>query len=165
MNEAVDHRTELNPMDEALLRLHGHELVEPGMSFEDIRPLIVLNDELLGPQPHDAALLAWSLVHVPWRCCAMKPPYATRSRPTHLAVPGATAGPNTRWATSGVQHPYMGWVSLDDGSTHVYSIQRNDDTFQYWSNSEAGWSEVDPGQFAEGRFQVGEATSPTLIFC
>ena len=149
MNEAVDHRTELNPMDEALLRLHGHELVEPGMSFEDIRPLIVLNDELLGPQPHDAALLAWSLVHGSLEMLRDETTVRYQVQAHSPGCPGSYGWAEYTVGNLGVQHPYMGWVSLDDGSTHVYSIQRNDDTFQFWSNSGAGWSEVDPGQFAE----------------
>ena len=36
-------------MDEALLRLHSHPLVKPGMSMEEIERLIVFGDELIDP--------------------------------------------------------------------------------------------------------------------
>ena len=37
----------LSPMDEALLRLNAHHLVEPGMTMDEVRSLIVFSDELL----------------------------------------------------------------------------------------------------------------------
>ena len=62
MNAGLHHRAELSPMDEALLKLHGHLLVEPGMTLEEIQAMIVFNDELMDPQPLDPRLLAWKLV-------------------------------------------------------------------------------------------------------
>ena len=55
MNEAVHHRAELSPTDEALLRLHGHDLVEPGMTWAEIERLVVFSDDLLDPQQPDAS--------------------------------------------------------------------------------------------------------------
>ena len=62
---AVGHRTTpdhlmawpLSPTDEALLALHSHPLVEPGMTMAQVRGLVVLEDELLdgvapGPVEH-----------------------------------------------------------------------------------------------------------------
>ena len=53
MNPEAHHRAELTPMDEALLRLHGHELVKPGMSMSEIERRIVFDDELLDVPPAD----------------------------------------------------------------------------------------------------------------
>ena len=51
----------LSPMDERLLKLHGHPLVRPGMVMAEIEPLIMFSDELIDPQT-DADLTKWKLV-------------------------------------------------------------------------------------------------------
>ena len=38
---------DLDPLEEALIRLHRNRLIEPGTTLEQVRPLIVLEDELL----------------------------------------------------------------------------------------------------------------------
>ena len=38
---------ELDPSEEALIRLHRNSLIRPGMTMEQVRPLVVLEDELL----------------------------------------------------------------------------------------------------------------------
>ena len=52
----------LSSMDEALIRLHSHPLVEPGMAVDKIEALIVFEDELLEAPPPvepDGYELAW----------------------------------------------------------------------------------------------------------
>lgn len=41
----------LNPMDEALIRLHSNPLLKPGMIMEEVAELIILQDELQDPPP------------------------------------------------------------------------------------------------------------------
>ena len=52
----------LSPMDEALVRLNSHRLVQPGMTMEEVRALVVLRDELLDApraQELDALGMLW----------------------------------------------------------------------------------------------------------
>ena len=52
----------LSPMDEALFRLNSHRLVQPGMTMEEVRALVVLRDELLDAPPAkepDALGMLW----------------------------------------------------------------------------------------------------------
>ena len=52
----------LSPIEEEMLRLNSHRLVRPGMSMPEVRELIVLNEELLDPQPPSAYVMAAGLV-------------------------------------------------------------------------------------------------------
>lgn len=48
---------ELDPLEEALIRLHRNRLIRPGMTMEQVRALIVLEDELLdAPADRDESL-------------------------------------------------------------------------------------------------------------
>ena len=47
MESGVSPRVGLSPMDEALLRLQGHPLVEPGMTLPELENLIIFSDELI----------------------------------------------------------------------------------------------------------------------
>ena len=42
---------DMNPMDEALVRLHSDPLIKPGMVMTEVEELIVFEDELLDPPP------------------------------------------------------------------------------------------------------------------
>ena len=149
MNEAADHRTELNPMDEALLRLHGHELVEPGMSFEDIRQLIVFNDEMLDPQTDFPELLAWSLTETSLEKLRYKTTIRYQVRAHSPGCPGRYGWSEYTAGNLTGRHPYLAWLSLDDGTDHVYALQPDAGVHQFWRRSDSGWSEISPGQFSE----------------
>ena len=41
----------INPMDEALIRLHSDPLLKPGMTMEEVEALLVFEDELMDPPP------------------------------------------------------------------------------------------------------------------
>ena len=52
----------LSPMEEALIRLNSHRLVQPGMTMEEVREVVVLRDELLDAPPAqelDALGMLW----------------------------------------------------------------------------------------------------------
>lgn len=149
MNEAVDHRTELNPMDDALLRLHGHELVEPGMTFEDVGQLVIFNDELLDSPTEPSQLLAWSLVKNVLEKLRQETTIRFLVRAHSPGCPGSYGwGEYTGGNLTGL-HPYMGWVSLNDGANHLYSLQPDTDASEFWHRKSTGWAEVSRGQYAE----------------
>ncbi len=150
MNEAIHQRAELSPMDEALLRLHGHELVEPGMAWPDIERLIVFDEELLDPQQRDPRLAAWALV---------SDAYAGLRDATSASFRVRSSMPDCSqefgWADYAVgnltaAHPYFGWVRVDDGTGTVYALQPGDAAPEYWHESHSGWSRANTGQLASG---------------
>ena len=49
----------LSAGNEAILRLHAHRLVRPGMTAEQLEKIIVFGDELLDASPLDVNTLAW----------------------------------------------------------------------------------------------------------
>ena len=63
----IDHRPTIDALmgapvsvsDVALIRLHSHPLIEPGMTMAQVRNLIVLNDELLDPAPTSPYETIW----------------------------------------------------------------------------------------------------------
>ena len=52
----------ISTFDEALIRLNAHPLLEAGMTMSEVRELIVLNEELLDPQPPSPYEEAWPIV-------------------------------------------------------------------------------------------------------
>ena len=144
MNKEVHHRAELSPMDEALLRLHGHHLVKPGMTMANVEDLIVFNDELLDPQPRDHRLAAWSLVSNAYASIREAPSatYLVRS-----SFPGCTE--TFGWAEYQLgsptdRHPYFEWARIDDAENHIYVFQLDSGQFEYWLQGPSGWSKVGP---------------------
>ena len=142
MNSEVHHRAELTPMDEALLRLHGHELVRPGMTMADIGRLIVFNDELLDPHPGDHRLRARTLVSGAYEALreATSARFSVRS-----SLPDCSE--EFGWAEYEVgnltgRHPYFGWVRIDDGENHFYGIRPSSDESEFWRQTQSGWQMV-----------------------
>ena len=123
MNEAVHHRAELSPTDEALLRLHGHDLVEPGMTLPEIERLIVFSDKLLDPQQPDITFAAWTLVSDAYRQLREATSASFRVRSS-----SPDCSEEFGWADYAVgnltaAHPYFGWARIDNGSGTVYTLQ------------------------------------------
>ena len=56
---AVGEIQNLSAGDKAILRLHAHPLVQPGMTLEQMESLIVFRDELLDASPTEVNTLAW----------------------------------------------------------------------------------------------------------
>ena len=52
----------LSLFDEALIRLHSHRLIEPGMTMGEVEELIVFNDELVDPLPETEYKQVWSAI-------------------------------------------------------------------------------------------------------
>ena len=149
MNAAAHDGAELSPMDEALLRLHGHGLVQPGMTMAEIERLIVFNDELMDPQPLDARLATWALVSNAYRELRDATSAGFRLR---SSFPGCSE--EFGWADYEVgnltgRHPFFAWTRIDDGENHVYSLQPYPDVFEHWRQSSSGWATVSPDTFSD----------------
>ena len=149
MNQAVSHKAELSPMDEALLRLQGYELVKPGMTMADIGSQIVFNDELMDPQPVDPRFASWWFVSNAYRELrdATSASFRVRS-----SFPGCSE--EFGWADYEVgnltgHHPYFGWVRIDDGENHVYTLQPYSGQLERWKQSESGWFEIRRDEFSD----------------
>ena len=53
----------VSPLEAGMIRLNSHPLIEPGMTIDEVRNLVVLRDELLTPQPPGDYGLAYVEVH------------------------------------------------------------------------------------------------------
>ena len=130
-------RLELSPMDERLLRLHGHPLVKPGMAMPEIEALIVFNDELIDPQ-FDADLTKWKLASNAYRVLR-------QAESATFKVRSSDCNEEFGWADYTVfdleSHSFA-WLGIDDGSDrfYVYGGRRSAD--EYWHRSQGGWSQV-----------------------
>ena len=147
MTRAVHGRTQLTPTDEALLRLHGHELVKPGMEMDDIEPLVVFNDELLDRQPMEDRLRAHTLVFRAYRALREATSASFRVK---SSSPGC--GEESDWAEYQVgnlteDHPYFEWVRLDDGQDQFYVLRQSAGEYEYWSRSGSRWVKTNYGGF------------------
>ena len=148
MNESVHHRPELNPMDEALLRLQGNRLIAPGMTLAEIRKLIVFNDELLDPRPDASGFTPWALSYRAYR-------ELQNAATASFSVRASSAGCPEKfgWAEYRVGNltglpPRFGWVSLADGGQRTLSLQTNDDVQEHWSQSAGQWSRLGQAEYA-----------------
>ena len=148
MESEAHERAQLSPMDEALLRLRGHPLIEPGMTIEEIRDLIIFSDELMDPQPPDVRFIAWNLVSNSHRKLreATSARYRVRS-----SLPGCSE--EFGWADYRVgnlraRHPYFGWVRIDDGAESLYAIHPDGNQSEFWRRSQSGWNMVSDGTYS-----------------
>ena len=149
MNDAVHHRAELSPMDEALLRLHGHELVKPGMTISELRQQLVFNDELLDPQPLAPRLASWKLATNAYN--TLRNATSAKFR-VQTSLPGCREG--LAWTDYQVgnltkYHSFFGWVRIDDEDNSVLVLQPSPDTVEYWRRTQAGWRRVGLDSFSE----------------
>ena len=133
---------DLSPMDEALLRLHGHKLVKPGMTISEIRQLIVFNNELLDPHPAEPRFAAWSLVSKAYD--KLREATSSKFRMRHSL---RDCGEVSEWADYKVgnltgESPFFSWVQLGGGENTVYVIEPYSDSFEQWRWSPSGQLEV-----------------------
>ena len=143
MNINSFQRLVLSPMDERLLRLHGHPLVKPGMAMPEIEALIVFNDELIDPQ-FDADLTKWKLVSKAYRVLRQAESATFKVR-SSLPDSNEVFG----WADYTVfdleSHSFA-WLGIDDGSDSFYGRRSAD---EYWHRARGGWSQVTSGRYAD----------------
>ena len=141
-------RTAMSPMDEALLRLHGNKLIEPGMTLSEIENLVVLNDEVLDPRPAPLALAASRLVSDAYEELRQA---ATASFRVRTTSPGCTT--RSEWADYRVGNlledfSSFGWVEINTAGAHVYSLRPQAGRGEFWLKSRSIWSKVSESELA-----------------
>ena len=148
MNSEPHHRAELTPMDEALLRLHGHELVKPGMTLAQIERLIVFNDELVDPQPVEPQFQAWTLVLNAYKELRKATSAQFRVRSSSPGCSEAFGWADYQVGNLTDSQPYFSWAKIDDGESSFYVLQRQQNTFEYWRRAQSGWATVSRDTFS-----------------
>ena len=63
LDRSLGSKPGLSPLESGLLRLNSHPLIEPGMSMDQVRGQLVLNDELFSPPPPSDFGVAFEAVH------------------------------------------------------------------------------------------------------
>lgn len=148
MNSEAHLSAKLNPMDEALLRLHSHELVKPGMKIEEIEGLIVFEDQLLDPQSVHSEVTAWTL---------LSNAYTELRQATSAGFQVRSSLPDCSkefpWSDYEVgnltdNHPYFGWARLGNDENRVYGIRARFDESEYWRQMQTGWEQVNVDAFS-----------------
>ena len=148
MNSEAHESAKLNPMDEALLRLHSHELVKPGMRMEEIEGLIVFEDQLLDAQSVRSQIEAWTL---------LSNAYTTLREATTVDFKVRSSLPNCSkelpWSDYEVGNlisgsPFFGWSRIGNDEIQAYGIRAQFDESEYWRRMDAGWEQVDVDTFS-----------------
>ena len=148
MNSEAHESAKLNPIDEALLRLHSHELVKPGMRMKEIEGLLVFEDQLLDSDSVHSQIEAWTLL----------------SNAYTALREATTAGFNIRsslpdcskefpWSDYEVGNltsasPYFGWSRIGNGENQAYGLRAQFDESEYWRRMQTGWEQIDVDTFS-----------------
>ncbi len=146
MNNEGLGRLKLSPMDERLLRLHGHPLVKPGMAMAEIEKLIIFDDELIDPQV-DADLIKRKLVFNAYDTLrqAESATFRVRSSDCHEQFGWADYTVYDLWTDYTVydlENHSFAWVGIDDGSERFYVYGGRHGADEYWHREQGGWSQV-----------------------
>ena len=134
----------LSPMDEALIRLNSHPLVEPGMTMPEVEELIVFADELLDPPSPPEEPGAYEIARRAYVALQEADSASFRMRG---AWRGRRCDSKFGWADyeiGGFGRAYANLVHLDDGPDHFYIIGATDDgSDEYWNWEGIRWRQVD----------------------
>ncbi len=148
MNSEAHDSARLNPMDEALLQLHSHELVKPRMKMEEIERLIVFEDQLLDPQSAHSQIEAWTL---------LSNAYTELRKATTVGFKVQSSLPDCseelHWSVYEVGNltshsPYFGWSRIGNDEIQAYGLRAHFDESEHWRKSRSGWEVVDGGTFS-----------------
>ena len=148
MNSEAHLSAKLNPMDEALLRLHSHELVKPRMRFKELEQLIVFEDQLLDSDSVHSQVPAWTLLSNAYTELREATSASFRVR---SSLPDCTN--ELPWSDYEVgnltgSHPYFGWARLGNDENQVYGLRAHFDESEYWRRMQTGWEQVDVDTFS-----------------
>ena len=148
MNSEAHGSAKLNPIDEALLRLHSHELVKPGMRMEEIEELIVFEDQLLDSDSVHSQVEAWTLLSNAYTTLreATTAGFNIRSSLSDCSTEFPWSDYQVGNLTSG--SPYFGWSRIGNDENQVYGIRAQFDESEYWGRLDAGWEQVDIDTFS-----------------
>ena len=137
----------LSSMDEGVFRLNAHVLAEPGMTMDEVRSLIVFQDEILDePQVSDP-----STMEIVWQASAG----LMNAGSARFKIRGGWTGPrcNDVFGVGGeraVLEVVFGSFGrnariahFQDGTTNIYIMQpRESRERQHWVLGEDGWTRV-----------------------
>ena len=148
MNAEAHQSGKFNPVDEALLRLHSHELVKPRMRFKDLERLIVFEDQLLDSDSVHSQMTAWTLLSNAYTKLREATSASFRVR---SSLPECTN--ELPWSDYEVGnltdiHPYFGWARLGNDQNQVYGLRAHFDESEYWRRVQTGWEQVDVDIFS-----------------
>ena len=125
----------LSVIDEKLIRLHSHHLIKPGMTIAEVEELIVLNDDLLDPQPLGPYRQVHEAVH---RVHGV----LQKAGSVRLQVEGDWRGrcpPNSIgpavYELGDIKAVSAGIVRFHEGAGHYLILNSSD----YWSESDGKW--------------------------
>ena len=137
----------LSPLDEALFRLNAHDLVKPDMTMDEVRSLIVFDDELLDePQPAEP-----STMQMVWRASvglmnAGSARFKIRGGWTDAKCDflfGVRRGPATYELVYGNFDQAPPVAHFQDGGTNIYLVWSEVlGKHQYWMEDKDGWKMV-----------------------
>ena len=139
----------LTSIDKAILSLNSHPLIEPGMAMSQVKPLIVLKDELLDPPQEEEPTSYDLLEHT----------LATLQKvdTVRMKAKGGWSGGrcdsrfgNRQWATLGIagfdapDDPRMAYLQDDNDSFFIFysdeAAAAHGDGWQHWQESRGGWN-------------------------
>ena len=148
MNSEAHDSARLNPIDEALLGLHSHELVKPGMKMEEIEGLIVFEDQLLDPRPVHSQVEVWKL---------LSNAYTELRKATTAGFKVRSSLPDCSeefpWSDYEVGNltrhsPYYGWSRIGNDEIQAYDLRARFDKSEHWRKLHTGWEQVDGDTFS-----------------
>ena len=148
MNSEAHDSARLNPVDEALLQLHSHELVKPRMKMEEIERLVVFEDQLLDHQSVHSQIEAWTLLSNAYTELRKA---TTASFKVRSSLPDCSdefpwfdyqVGNLTRHS------PYYGWSRIGNDEIQAYGLRARFRESEHWRKLHTGWEQVDGDTFS-----------------
>ena len=134
---------EMNPTDEALIRLHSNLLVKPGMTMGEVEDLIFFEDELMDPHPPD------DMETTPIELVRQAYTAFHEAEAVGFRIHGSWVGCGHEFGTADLQ-----FASLASGAANLVRFKdRNSNVFiisdsigkqatEYWKSTDGTWQTV-----------------------
>lgn len=158
----VDGVDELSAVDEAIIRLHAHPLVEPGMTKTEMEHLIVFADELLDSSPSDPHALAWqareSLLESGTARFSVRG--LCRSRSDDCVTASLREFGWSDYVVGGFQLPgnHYQRINFGNGAMEAYVAGK-----EFWINASGAWDRMTWPSFSEQLQWMPNYTSPLIM--
>ena len=155
----------LSPMDEALVRLNSHRLVQPGMTMEEVRALVVLRDELVDAPPAqepDALGMLWrasiSLANAGTVRFKVRGGWRTGCNLTFGIRRGWATLTIASKAPNGTSHDFPGFARIAHFTDHNVTFTRiwtnatGEWRWHYWMENAGTWESVEWEEAADATY-------------